>query len=140
LSIWKASTTHQLNTPLNHSERAVPLEEIEVTDPTHPLFGRRFEILSFHDSPGLVGHVLVSYWGHFALRIDLKATTLASSPQAALPATKLTSQALTELAQLVEQCEVLHARPTQRHLGRTLPTGPGPSHRGDVHHPHGGDR
>jgi len=133
-------TTPQVNTPLNNSERVVAAEEIDVTDPTHPLFGRRFEILSVHDSPGLVGHVLVSYLGHITLRIELQATNLAPSPRPAPPATKLTSQALTELAQLAEQCEVLHAQPTQGYLGKTLPGDPDPGHRGDVLDPYGGDR
>ncbi len=130
-------TTHQVNTPLNHSEREAPVEEVEVTDPTHPLFGRRFEILSIHDSPGLVGHVHVSYRGHMTIRIELRATNLAPSPPLALPATKLTLQAVIELA---EQCEVLHAQPTTGDLGKPLPGDPNPSHRGDVHGPHGGDR
>ncbi|MCA1837721.1 MAG: hypothetical protein LC674_02825, partial [Actinobacteria bacterium] len=110
-------------------------------DPTHPLFGRRFEILSVHDSPGSVGHVLVSYCDYFALRIALQATNLAPSPRRpSSPATKLTSQAVTELAQLADQCEVLHAKPTQGHLGKALPPDPGPDHGRDVHHPYGGDR
>jgi len=136
-------TTHQLNTPLNNSERTVPAEEIEVTDPSHPLFGRHFEILSVHDSPGLVGHVFVSYRGHMPLRIELQATNLAPSPQPSLPATKLTSQALTELAQLTrelaERCEVLHAQPAQGDLGKPLPADPSPNRRGDVLDPRGGD-
>ncbi len=137
-------TTHQVNTPLKHQEREAPAEEVEVTDPTHPLFGRRFEILSIHDDPGLVGHVLVSYRGHISLRIELRSTSLAPSPPLASPATKLTSQALTDLAQLTselaEQCEVLHAHPAQGRLGKPLPGDPNPNHRGDVHGPHGGDR
>jgi hypothetical protein len=142
LSIWKASTTHQVNTPLNDSDQPVPAEEIEVTDPTHPLFGRRFEILSVHDSPSSVGHVLVSYCDYFALRIALQATNLlAPSPRrASSPATKLSSQAVTELAQLADQCEALHAKPTQGHLGKPLPPDPSPDHGRDVHHPYGGDR
>jgi hypothetical protein len=142
LSIWKASTTHQVNTPLNDSDQPVSAEEIEVTDPTHPLFGRRFEILAVHDSPGSVGYVFVSYRSYSALRIHLQATNLASpSPRrASSPATKLTLQAVIELAQLADQCEVLYAKPTQEYLGKALPGTPDSSHRGDVHNPHGGDR
>src|SRR5215208_2845779 len=97
-------TTHQVNTPLNQQEADALPEEVEVTDHTHPLFGRRFKILSVHDAPGLVGHVLVSHRGHMRIRIELRATNLAPSPPLAPPATKLTSQAVVELAQLTEQC------------------------------------
>src|SRR5215211_5117332 len=118
-------TTHQVNTPLNHPERDAPSEEVEVTDPTHPLFGRRFEILSVHDAPGLVGHVLVSHRGHMSIRIELKATNLAPFPPPAPPATKLTSQAVTELAQLTrelaQRCEVSNAQPAQGRLGKASP-------------------
>ena len=145
-STWRRSTTHQVNTPLNHQEREAPVEEVEVTDPAHPLFGRRFRVLSVHDSPGLVGHVLVSYRGHMHIRIELRATDLAPFPPA-LPATKLTSQAVIELTQLTqltrelaEQCEVLYAQPAQGRLGKPIPGDPNPSHRGDVLDPHGGDR
>jgi hypothetical protein len=141
LSIWKASTNPQVNTPLNDSDQPVPAEEIEVIDPTHPLFGRRFEVLCVHDSPGSPGYVFVSYRGYSALRIELKATDLAPSPRRpSSPATKLTSQAVIELAQLADQCEVLYAQPTQGHLEKALRGTPHPGHRGDVHHPYRGDR
>ena len=103
------------------------MEEIEVTDPAHPLFGHRFKLLSVHDTSGSLGHVLVSYRSHMTLRVELSAT-------------KLTSLAVTELAQLAEQCEVLRAQPTQGRLGEALPGTPDPNRRGDVHDPHGGDR
>ena len=139
-STWRRSTTHQVNTPLNHQEPEAPAEEVEVTDPAHPLFGRRFEILSVHDAPGLVGHVHVSHRGHMHIRIELRATDLAPSPPP-LPATKLTSQAVIELAQLAGQCEVLYAaQPAQRCLGKPIAGGPNSSHKGDVNDPHGGDR
>jgi hypothetical protein len=116
------------------------VEEIEVTDPAHPLFGHRFKLLSVHDTSGSLGHVLVSYRSHMTLRVELSATDLASSPRPTFPATKLTSLAVTELAQLAEQCEVLRAQPTQGRLGEALPGTPDPNRRGDVHDPHGGDR
>jgi len=106
-STSRASTTHQVNTPLNNTDQPVLADEIEVTDPKHPLFGRRFPILSAHDSSCSAGHVLVSYRDYMALRIELRATSLAPSPRPKLPATKLTSRAVRELAQLAEQCEVL---------------------------------
>jgi hypothetical protein len=142
--ISSCCTTHQVNTPLNHQEPEAPPEEVEVTDPTHPLFGHRFEILSVHDAPGLVGHVHVSHRGHMRIRIELRATNLAPSAPPTPPATKLTSQAVIELAQLMrqlaERCEVRDARPAQGDLGKPIPTDPNPSRRGDVDDPHGGDR
>jgi len=95
-------TTHQVNTPLNHTDQPVLAKDIEVTDPKHPLFGRRFPILSAHDTSCSVGHVLVSYRNCMALRIELRATSLAPSPRPKLPVTKLTSQAVRKLAQLAE--------------------------------------
>jgi hypothetical protein len=77
------------------------------------------------------------------IRIELRATDLAPFPPA-LPATKLTSQAVIELTQLTrelaEQCEVLYAQPAQGRLGKLIPGDPNPSHRGDVLDPHEGDR
>ncbi len=140
-STWKRSTTHQVNTPLNNANQPASAEEIEVTDPTHPLFRRRFPLIVVHDSTHSAGHILVSYRGDLVLRIELWATSLAPSPQRpSSPATKLTSQAVIELVQLADQCEVLNAKPTHGHLGKALPGTPYPSHGGDVHNPYGGDR
>ena len=136
-STWKGSTTPQVNTPLNHQELEGPPEEVEVTDPTHPLFGCHFEILSIHDAPGSMGHLVVSHRGHMHIRIELQATNLTPSPPLESPPTKLTSQAVIEL---VEQGEVLHAQPAQRCLGKPIAGGPNRSDRGDVNDPHGGDR
>lgn len=143
MSTWTGSSNHQLNTPLNDPSDEPTAHEIEVVDPTHPLFGRRFPVLSVHDSLRSVGHVFVSYRGYMSLRLELSATDLAASPRLAPPATttKLTSQALTELAQLAEQCEVLHALlPTQRCLGRTLPGTPKSSRGRDGNRSRGGGR
>jgi len=46
-----------VNTPLNNTDQPVLAEDIEVTDRKHPLFGRRFPILSAHDSSCSAGHV-----------------------------------------------------------------------------------
>jgi hypothetical protein len=83
--------------------------EVEILDPAHPLFGRRFPLLSVHKPRHSDGHVLVSYREYMALRVELSATDLAADARPATTplATKLTSQSVTELAQLAEQCEVL---------------------------------
>jgi hypothetical protein len=76
-----------------------------VTDPTHPLFGRHFQLIAIFAPLQTPGHVLVAYRQQMVLSIPLLATNL-SLPRPGL-ATKLTSQALTELMSLAEECEVL---------------------------------
>ena len=79
--------------------------EIEVTDPTHPLFGRRFSVLSISSPPQGLGHVFVVYQAHITLCIPLSATNL--TPPRPTGQTKLTLSAVTDLISLVEQREVL---------------------------------
>src|SRR4029453_7373218 len=79
--------------------------EIEVTDPTHPLFGRRFLVLSIASAPAAVGHVFVAYRDHIVLRIPLLATNLASPRPSGQ--SKLTFAAVTELLAVAAECEVL---------------------------------
>jgi hypothetical protein len=71
-----------------------------VTDPTHPLFGRRFPLLSMFAPRHSPGHVLVAYRDQLVLSIPLLATNIAP-PRSTHP-TKLTSQAVTELISLAE--------------------------------------
>ncbi len=75
-----------------------------MTDPTHPLFGRRFQVLSITRPPGRPGHLLVAYRHGGCLRIPVLATSLALS-NAALPRTKLTRAALLDLLSLVKEGE-----------------------------------
>ena len=77
-----------------------------MTDPTHPLFGQRFAVVSIASTSGRsLGSVFVAYQNGMVLRIPQAATDLVSPPLRV--ATKLTFQALTELKSVVEQCEVL---------------------------------
>lgn len=80
-------------------------KEIEITDPTHPLFGRRFPLLSISSAQQSDGFVQVIYRQYIALRIPIPATNLV--PSQPRSQTKLTLAALTELIELAEQCEVL---------------------------------
>ena len=81
-----------------------------MTDPTHPLFGRRFPLVSVSSSPQSAGHVLVAYRSYMRLRIPWLATNLA--PAQPTGSTKLTLAAMTELIALAEQCEELcHTNP-----------------------------
>jgi hypothetical protein len=98
-------TIQQLNTPLNNPLQEDPLTEIEVTDSAHPLFGRRFSVLSISSPPQGLGHVFVVYQAHMRLCIPLSATNLA--PPRPTGKAKLTLSAVTDLISLVEQCEVL---------------------------------
>jgi hypothetical protein len=92
-----------LNTPFKNPFNE-PAQEIEVTDPTHPLFGRRFQLLSVFAPLHTPGHVRVAYRQQMVRSIPLLATSL-SRPRPAL-ATTLTSPALTELMSLAEACAV----------------------------------
>lgn len=99
-------TTEQLNTPVNNPPLDDPTE-VEVTDPTHPLFGRHFALLSTRPRSPRVGYLFVTYRDDMVLRIPRAATNLASPALPPESPSKLTSQALTELISLAEQCEVL---------------------------------
>jgi hypothetical protein len=95
--------TPQLNTPLDNPAPQ-ELIEIEITEPTHPLFGRRFPLVSRISSLRGPEHILVAYRSSMLLRIPLAATSL--SPSLPVSRTKLTAQAIQELVTLATQCEV----------------------------------
>src|SRR5215813_1464337 len=85
-----ASITH-LNTPVNNPP-VDDLAEVEVTDPSHPLYGRRFALLSTRPRPHSVGYLFVVYRDTMVLRIPQAATSLVMAPEPQ-PMTKLTSHA-----------------------------------------------
>ena len=76
---------------------------VEVTDPTHPLYGRRFAVVSISHPPQHPGHVVVAYRDFMRLRLPVRATDLAPEPVSALR-TKFTRAALGELLSLVKEC------------------------------------
>lgn len=120
-----------VNAPFNNPSED-DLTEIEVTDPMHPLFGRRFAVISLSTSQK-AGHAVVVYQGHMRIspalmrinetamrisrgnmrinetamriRIPLSATQLAQPRQDL--GTKLTWDSVTELVALTKQYEVL---------------------------------
>ena len=96
----------QLHTPVNNP-LVDDLGEVEVTDPGHPLFGRRFALVSTCPRPHSVGYIFVAYRDTMVLRIPQAATSLVTPPPEPQPLTKLTSHAITELISFAEQCEVL---------------------------------
>src|SRR5829696_5856344 len=65
------TTTHH-DAPVHNPMGA----EIEVTDPGHPLFSRRFRVVSVTRSPRTQGHVYVAYRGCMQLMIPILATSL----------------------------------------------------------------
>jgi hypothetical protein len=97
----KFPTKPSLDTPLNNPPEA-PSEEVEVTDPTHPLFGRRFAVLSVTRNPRGPAFVFVAYRDAMRLRILVSSTDLAPS-QARTLRTKWTREAIQELLSLVAE-------------------------------------
>jgi hypothetical protein len=75
-----------------------------VTDPTHPLYGRRFRVLSISHPPQRSGHVVVAYRDFMRLRIPVQATNLAPD-HTPLPRTKWTRAALLDLLALMKECD-----------------------------------
>jgi hypothetical protein len=83
---------------------------VEVTDPRHPLFGRRFRVLFIGRPPGRPGHVIVAYRDDYRLRIPIAATNLAAG-QVAPPRGKLTRDALRQLVALLKECQTACPQP-----------------------------
>ena len=104
--VRRGTTSTHLHTPLNNPPVDDPTE-VEVTDPAHPLFGRRFALLSTRPRPHSVGYLFVAYRDTMVLRISQTATNIASPPPESTSMSKLTLHAITELISLAEQCEVL---------------------------------
>ena len=75
-----------------------------MTDPTHPLYGRCFPVLSISHPPQRPGHVVVAYRDFMRLRIPVPATDLISDHPSS-PRTTLTRAAVLELLALLKECE-----------------------------------
>ncbi len=80
----------------------MPPDEVEVTDPTHPLFGRRFAVLSISRQQRDSAVVYVAYRDTMRLRIPVSSTSLATC-QVRPPRTKWTREAIQELLALVTE-------------------------------------
>src|SRR4051794_22603454 len=94
------STSPHLDTPIRLT--SVRPEQITVTDPTHPLFGRCFALASVTGSAA-GGHALVVYRGDVRLKLPIGATSLSPAPPpgALLPASsKLSLGAIRDLIRL----------------------------------------
>ena len=75
-----------------------------MTDPTHPLYGRRFPVLSISHPPHHAGHVVVAYRTFLRLRLPVQATNLAAD-NGRLLRTTFTRVAVLELFALLKECE-----------------------------------
>jgi len=75
-----------------------------VTDPTHPLFGRRFPVLSISHPPQRPGHVIVAYRGFMRLRLPVPVTSLTRDTGRRLRTT-ITRATLLELIALTTERE-----------------------------------
>jgi hypothetical protein len=96
-------TIEQLTTPFQNPDPQAAKEsteettEIEVTDPSHPLFGRHFRVHSVSASSRRSGQVWVVYRRDILLRLPVSATQLAP-PRPFTRSVKLTAAAVQELA------------------------------------------
>ena len=79
-----------------------------MTDPTHPLFGRRFQVLSISHPPQRPGHIIVAYRGSLRLRIPVQATDR-TPDNASRSRTRFTRYALLELLALLKECPAVCA-------------------------------
>ena len=103
----------QLNTLFKNPDEENPTE-IEVIDPTHPLFGHRFPLISVSSPLQGPGNVLVSYREYMTLRLPAPSTTLGGARP--VISTKLTYAAVKELMTIAEDCEALNALSSQPDL------------------------
>ena len=82
-----------------------------MTDPTEPLFGKRFRVERVASTPQELAHVFLRREDGIVLRVPLRATSLSTLVSHA-PRAKLCKQAVHEFLDLVkeyEQCETRHA-------------------------------
>ena len=75
-----------------------------MTDTAHPLYGRRFPVLSISHPPQRPGHVVVAYRGFMRLRLPVQATSLTPG-NGRLLRTTFTRATLLELVALAKECE-----------------------------------
>jgi len=106
MDIPNDGTIGNLNTPFQNPKQEVSPEVI-ITDPTHPLFGRTFPLLSIGLRASQGGNVFVSYGKNITLRIPFSATNLAGRPESI--ASKLTGASIYDFVSLAKEYGVCHA-------------------------------
>jgi hypothetical protein len=97
-----AATIPLLDTPI-HPQNA-RFEQITITDPAHPLYGRSFPLISISGSQHGIGHAYVDDCGRAVMRIPIRATSLHPAPLD-LPTSKLSLQAIRDLVRLASHEE-----------------------------------
>jgi hypothetical protein len=88
------------------------LEEIEVTDPGHPLFGQRFKVHSVTGGDTHSARVYAIYRGDLRLMILREATNL-SVLKRTEPRSKLSASVVREFLALVKEYELCPSAPTK---------------------------
>ena len=118
------ATIPLLDTPIR--QQNAWSEQIRITDPAHPLYGRTFPLVSVSGSQHGTGHAYVDDHGRAVLRIPIKVTSLRPAVPD-LPTSKLSLEAIRELVRLASH---------EEGIGRLIPpdaaspgpqAGPGPS-------------
>jgi hypothetical protein len=107
-------------------------EEIEVVDPSHPLWGRRFRLVSVTGALHTAGFVRVDYRPGILIMLPIPATNLHRHPRPRRTSTKLNVEALEELVATAgeseEACRSIPAasgrRCRRRSAGRSSPSSP----------------
>ena len=85
-------------------------DEVEVTDPTHPLFGRRFKVHSITRSDASSARVLVIYRGDIRLAIPRGVTNFSLLDRVE-PRARLSAEAVREFLSLVKEYELCPSNP-----------------------------
>src|SRR3954471_18952416 len=104
---WKSSwataaTIPLLDTPIRPQNAR--FEQITITDPAHPLYGRSFPLVSVSGSQHGTGHAYVDDHGRAMLRIPIRATSLRPAVPD-LPTSKLSLEAIRKLVRLAASHE-----------------------------------
>src|SRR3954466_3086260 len=91
-SSWATATTiPPLDTPIRPQNAR--FEQITITDPAHPLYGRTFPLVSVSGSQHGTGHAYVDDHGRAGERIPIRATSLRPAVPD-LPTSKLSLEAI----------------------------------------------
>ena len=96
-----APTISNLDTSLRN-ESGDGKDCIEITDSSHPLFGRRLEIVSIARGDEATSNVFVKYCENITLRIPIVATSLSNIGDATLPI-KISTASVEDFLQLVRE-------------------------------------
>jgi hypothetical protein len=128
-----AFTIPLLDTPVR--PKNARSEEITITDPTHPLYGRSFPLISVSGLRHGNGHAHVDDRGRAVLRIAIVATSLHPAPPA-IPRSKLSLEAIRDLVHVASHEEGIQ-RPNSYASASVVKPTPSPSRRSHRHHREG---